>query len=568
MTHSSPSEPTPSFLTALFDGRFAWDAISPFPQQGPADAAVGNAFEAEVLGWARTHLDPEQVELTGRLPETFVSDLRAQGLMMLQLPREHGGRGLSYFNVFRGVEAVMRWCLPAGLSIGLHHGLGAGAVLPAIPPGPLHEFIRKHLAAGHLSGWADTEPTGGTNRVAGTTATPTADGTAYLLCGEKAFIGNGPLAGLLLVSASVPGPEGPSSHVFVVDTASPGFRVRCVQELMGLRGFPIGVLAFENVRVPREQMLFPSGSANWRTPTALEPISWLGKILNPVAASLAIAKNCLAWTQEFVVSRRINGQSIVEHPYVRRLVAEMAAEVFTLDSVIHYSLLGVDAANLADRHVEMAAAKNITSTACARIVDRTVAVFGAEGFESAATKSKRGALPIPVERAYRDARGLRISGGVDFYIDYKIAQCHLWPRYHPTCANAAALRAACPEPPADSSLSARNQAHLAYVARSVHRFGGRCLDSVEGQSGSPGPDDRQQILVALNQIASELFAMSLTLARARTLSERGDANANALADLSCTAARQRLLPLWDQVSSDEEIAELDALSTAVLSRRA
>jgi alkylation response protein AidB-like acyl-CoA dehydrogenase len=66
---------------------------------------------------------------------------------------------------------------------------------------------------------------------------------------------------------------------------------------------------------------------------------------------------------------------------------------------------------------ELAAIKNVNSETCWRIVDRTTGLLAHEGYETATSKGRRGVEALPVERALRDGRGLRIAGGVDFNLD-------------------------------------------------------------------------------------------------------------------------------------------------------
>src|SRR5439155_12178628 len=94
-----------------------------------------------------------------------------------------------------------------------------------------------------------------------TTATPTADGTAYLLNGEKLWCTNGTIAELLVVMARTPGKGGKPGPIsaFIVETSTPGVEVVQRLEFMGIRGIENALLRFTNVRVPRENLLWGEG---------------------------------------------------------------------------------------------------------------------------------------------------------------------------------------------------------------------------------------------------------------------------------------------------------------------
>jgi alkylation response protein AidB-like acyl-CoA dehydrogenase len=540
------------FVGQLFGGRFRWDLIQPFPEQSPEEQRIGDAIVLEMERFMKEHVDPAQVEREGRFPPGLLNSLRGAGYFKLQMDPAVGGRGLSSLNTFRAIEMAMSWCLPVGYTLSLHNGLGAGAVVNAIPPGPLREYVHGRIAQGAISGWADTEPTGAASRRMSTTATPTEDGKAYLLKGEKVYIGNGSIADLLIVTATVC--EGGKEFIslFFVETASPGFRVRMEHQLMGLRGLPIAALGFDNVRVPREQML-RMAEGHWRDTPLLEPISALGRMYTIVAASLATAKHCLRWSREFVNRRRNNGRPLGDYDEIQRMVATTAAEVFALDSMAHWSLTGADGANLPLRWFEQVAAKNIASLTCARLADRTMSLLAAEGYETAVSKASRGAHTIPMERAVRDARAFRIAGGVDFLVDHKAAREGLLTLYYPSAtALAAELEAPLAPLPEEKHLSGRNLEHRQAVAQEVRRLGQKCLELSRRYPDVGVLHARERTLILLNQLANELFTMSVTLARAAALSSRGQQHVGELADVYCTAARHRLADLWQQVNAEAE----------------
>lgn len=524
------------FLGNLFAGSLRWDRMAPFPRQAADERANGDRVVEAVQSLLRAIVDPDAVEETGHLPEALVPRLRAANLLNLGLDAESGGRGLSYFDVFRAVQAAMSWSLPAGYVIAVHNGIGAGAVLVTVPEGKTKERVRAALRAGAVSGWADTEVTGAGNRMPATEATPV-EGGGYAVSGEKLFTVNGSLANLLNVSATLRRDGADASHVLFVDTNAPGFRVTHVHELMGLRGLPIAAMTFDGVRVPAEALL-AGDEGHWRDSALLEPLSALGRMYIVVAASLATAKSCLGWSREFLRRRRVDGRPLLELEAVQRLATANAADVFAMDSVARFCLVGIGEDQLALRWFEQVAAKNLASMLCANVVDRTMSLFAAEGYETARSKRRRGgAPPFPVERAYRDARAFRIAGGVEFLIDFAAARTALLA-VHDTGAPPTDG----PEPDVDAlapALSPSNRAHLRAVADGARRLGraGRAL-----RARFPDAERlevHQHALIVLNRIAGDLFAMAATLGRAADPTP-DEPNAGDLADVFCDAAALRI----------------------------
>ncbi|MEU3355319.1 acyl-CoA dehydrogenase family protein [Streptomyces sp. NPDC037389] len=556
-TRNLASDPDrPSFLEELYQGRFRWDLIHPFPEQRPEDRERGDAAVASVGALLRERIDPVEVDADGALPDGFLAELAERGYLRMQAGPDVGGHGLSSYNTFRVIEEAASWCFPVAVLLGIENALGAGAFLPVLPPGPLADRVRAHVLAGGLSGSADTEPEGAANQGRSTTATVVEDGAAYLLNGRKIQVVNAPAGGLFSVTASVQGPDGTErNRLFFVDADTPGVRRTGPQELMGMRGLPFGGLDLDDVRVPAGLALAePDPEHSSRLTPAVSLLVVRGRLYIIAAPSLATAKLCLSWARDFAARRSVDGRGLGEYEEIRRRLAENRAEVFALESTARWSLLGEDNGTDVNLKFEQNASKNICSVLGWRVVERTLSMLGGEGYENARSKRDRQAPPHAVERAFRDVRGLRITGGVDFLLDHWSASRTLLSYYYPEPDHAADLTAE-QAPPAgfgdDHALSARNLEHLAFVREQVHRFGRDCLELTRRHPDRAELAVKQRLMILLNRTATELLTMSLTLARAASTSTSGDQEAQDLADVYCTAARARLVALRHRRAQEE-----------------
>jgi alkylation response protein AidB-like acyl-CoA dehydrogenase len=550
------------FLANLYRGRLRWDLVCPFPEQSTDEQAAGNHAVREMLDFVRATVDPELVDETRRLPEKFISELDHRGYLKLSLDQAHGGLGLSQHNAFRVISAAMTWSVSAAYVIAIHHGLGIAGILPAIPPGPMRELILLSLSQGAISGWADTEVTGAANNLPTTTATPVDGGTSHLLNGNKVFIGNGSVAREMIVTATIRTDSAAEAGLFLVDTRSVGYRVESLHEVLGFRGLPLAAIALDNVLVPTERML-AGREEHWRLAPLLEPISALGRMHVISGAALAAGKLCLRWSRQFVNRRYVDGRPLGEFDQIQRILSTTAAELFAMESVAHWCLIGDDIANLSDRHFERVASKNINSLIGWRIVDRTMSLLAAEGLETAGSKARRGAVPVPLERFLRDIRGLRIAGAVDFHVDQRAAESFLTELYYSDPAPDA-IGPLVPEPhlPA-SGLSGRNQDHLRQTAQWAREFAELCRDLVRRH---PDPQDlftQQRLLILLSRVVNELLTMSLVLARAASTPGEESAGPRGLADIYCTMARHRLSVMWHQIRDNHHV-DHTAVSDALL----
>lgn len=563
-------------LQELFAGRTRWDLLTPFPEQDPADRLAGDRALEVLADLLRRHIDPEEVEAAGRIPEGFLAESQDAGLLRLMIDPELGGLGLSWLNACRVVEAAASWSMPVAFTLSIHNGFGSGSYLQVLPPGPLRDLITERVTKGILSAAADAEVAGAANRARTTVAVPVEDGAAYLLTGEKLFIGNGAVADFLDVSATVVDDTGPSVRLFFVDTDSPGFEVVTTQEFMGLRGAPIGMLRLNGVRVGADRLMPESLDQDWRmrpgddaaatAPQGRNPglipdidpglslgqLALLGRHLVIAPASLAVARSSLRWARDFVTRRSIDGRGLGEYEEIRRSVGETAAEVFAIESVQLWCLLGTART---DTVPDLTAAKNLSSLAGWRAIDRTMALLGGEGYETARSKAARGAPPLPVERCLRDARSLRVAGGVDVMMDRWSAETNLTRCYY----------AGEPLSPGPSRVEPRgaghqdsHAGHREYVEAQAARFGETCR-ALTRDVPSAELFARQRTIALIGRIGGELLGMAIVLARAATrgaaplpgASPGAERHSTAdLADAACEAARRRLDSLWCELRAE------------------
>ncbi len=508
----------------------------------------------ELVELLRQHVDPEDVERHGRLPEPFLDLLKAGGFFRLTMSPSLGGRGLSPLGACRVVEMAASHCSAAAFALSVANGFGSGTYLEAIADGPLRDMIATRVAAGIVSAGADAEAIGTANQRRATRAVPVEDGRAFHLTGEKVFIGNGPIADLMDVSATVTGDDGTEQvKLFFVDSRTPGFSVTAWHEFMGLRGAAIGALRLDQVRIPAEHLLDES-SDGWRmrpatdatVPDASSPdvsplarLANVGRMMVIAPPALAITKLCLFWSREFLRRRSIDGRSLGDYEEIKRMVAATAADVYLIEAVQTWTL---HRENRADTVADLTPAKNLVSLACWRSVDRTMSLMGGEGYETARSKAARGVPALPVERAFRDARALRVAGGVDFMLDHWSATENLATiRSHTGEGGGVAW-----SNPTDPALSGDCGEHLAFVAAQARRLSTTCTEVLEGARYEE-LIQRQRLVRLIGQTATELLGMSIVLAKAAQQAEEDDFSGLSLADVSCTAARLRIASQWQEL---------------------
>jgi len=318
---------------------------------------------------------------------------------------------------------------------------------------------------------------------------------------------------------------------------------------MGLKGAPIAALTFENVKVPAE-LIVKTHDANWRDTVLLGPLIALGRLNSLGSASVSMSKQCLSWAKQISQAKQVNGKPLIEYDEIKKNILRSETEVFALETLVLWCLFDSDGLRIADRWWELYIAKNITTLTLAQIADRSLSVFGAEGYEAASSKVQLGLAALPIEQIYRDARGLRISGGVDFYVDYNAAMQWLSTFYYNTNFDIEAVRRPYATVKASPNLAKRNLKHFANIESRVGHFYDLVRTLVAKYPDKTEFFKKERTLILLNQISTELFMSALVLARAsRTRTDAGEQN---LADTYCTYSEFKLAQLESELSFETE----------------
>lgn len=400
-----------SFIASIYMGDLDLRLADPFPVQDPADKAVGDALCARVDAWCRENLDGDAIDQAEEIPATVWKGLNDLGLWGMKVPQAYGGLGLSQTNYLRVLSTVAVYCASTAATLSAHQSIGVPNPLKHFGTQAQKERYLPRLAQGEVSAFALTEPMVGSDPAnMQTNAELSADGTHWILNGEKLWCTNGVVADLIVVMARTPsiqrdGREVRQITAFIVETDWPGFEVVHRVHLMGLRAIEIGVLRFTDVRVPVENVLGGVGQGLKIALTTLND-GRLGLPALTAAGALDIARFSARWA----ATRVQWGKPVGQHEAGSDKLAFIAAGAYAMETLGAYCAALSDKGDV-DIRMEAATAKLYNTELYWRIVDTALQLRGGRGYETAASLEARGDTPYPMERALRDARIHRIVEG-------------------------------------------------------------------------------------------------------------------------------------------------------------
>lgn len=273
-------------------------------------------------------------------------------------------------------------------------GLGTYAIARAAPDHVRDFWVSRAANGKAIAAFALTEPNAGSD-VAAIQTTARRDGETYVIDGRKRFISNAGIADFYLVFAKTGTREDgrPVISAFVVGSKMQGFRV--VERTPLIAPHPIGEIAFDQCRVPAEDMV---GSEGDGFKLAMETMDTFRASVG--AAACGMARRALDQAVRYSSNRKQFGRLLCEHQLVQAKLADMITELDAARLLVYRAAYSKD--NGADRITrEASEAKLFATEAAFRIIDNAVQIHGGTGLVSGTV----------VERLYRDVRALRIYEG-------------------------------------------------------------------------------------------------------------------------------------------------------------
>lgn len=346
--------------------------------------------------FAQNELAPyaAQVDETGEYPEELRRKVIEGGFHAITIPKEYGGCGGDTVAATIVTEEFTKVDASSS-SLLMPNSLSGGALMMFGNEDQKQKYLRG-MAEGTLTGaFAITEPGAGSDTAAIST-TAEKDGDDYILNGRKCFITQGPSCDFVTVFAktdvNAKGVKGISA--FIVESKWEGFSTGAIEKKMGMHGSPTCDLIFENVRVPKENLLGKEGQGFKMCMATLDS----GRI-TVATQGLGIAQGALDEAIKYVKERVQFGRPISKLQNTQFEIADMATKVEAGRQMVYNAARLKDAGQPYSLNAAMA--KYYCGDLCNNITYRALQLHGGYGYMK----------DYPIERMYRDARLVAIYEG-------------------------------------------------------------------------------------------------------------------------------------------------------------
>src|SRR5947209_1028226 len=253
------------FAKGLFQGHFVSDWVMPYPRIPAAQQTELDKSLAELRQFLDEHLDPVAIDREADIPRKVIDGLGRVGVLGMTAPVEYGGHGLTQMANCKILEEIGSRCASTSVFVNAHHSIGIRALLLFGTHEQKQRWLPKLVTGEQLAAFALTEEQAGSDAAnVQMRATPSEDGSHYVLNGEKRYITNAAIAQVLTVMARtpVPGSDKTAISAFLVTPDMPGFTIlEPRMPKLGIRGTATGRFAMRDVRVPKVNILGPLGKA-------------------------------------------------------------------------------------------------------------------------------------------------------------------------------------------------------------------------------------------------------------------------------------------------------------------
>ena len=360
--------------------------------------AAHEELRTKIRSFAEEEIKPLAflMDQNNEFPEEAVKKLGKLGWMGIPYPKEYGGAGLDALSYAIAVEELARVDGGAGVILSAHVSLGSWPIFAYGTEEQKKKYLVPLAKGEKIGAFGLTEPNAGSD-AGGTETTALDKGDYYLLNGGKIFITNAPKADTYVVFAvTTPDIGTRGISAFIVEKGWKGFEFGDHYDKMGIRSSSTAELIFNDVKVPKENLLGKEGEGFKIAMSTLD-----GGRIGIAAQALGIAQGAFEHALSYSKERVQFGKPIAAQQSIAFKLADMATKLRCARFLIY------SAAELKEQHapygMESAMAKMYASDIALEVTNDALQIHGGSGFLKG----------MEVERAYRDAKITTIYEGTN-----------------------------------------------------------------------------------------------------------------------------------------------------------
>lgn len=356
------------------------------------------AFRTKVREFAETDIKPiaATLDLENRFPDDIVKKMGKLGIMGIPFPEKYGGSGLDTTTYAIAVEELSRVDGGVGVILSAHVSLGCYPIYAHGTEAQKRKYLVPLAKGEKIGAFGLTESEAGSD-AGGTETTAELDGDHYVLNGNKIFITNAPKADVYIVFAvTTPDIGVRGISAFIVEKGWEGFEFGEHYDKMGIRSSSTAELIFNNVKVPKENLLGEEGKGFKIAMSTLD-----GGRIGIAAQALGIGQGAFESALEYAKEREQFGKAIAHQQVISFKLADMATKLQASRMMVYRAAEAKDSGE--PYGLDSAMAKQYTSDNVLEIVNDALQIYGGAGYIKGSD----------VERFYRDAKICTIYEGTN-----------------------------------------------------------------------------------------------------------------------------------------------------------
>jgi alkylation response protein AidB-like acyl-CoA dehydrogenase len=336
----------------------------------------------------------EQLDREETYPFDLLKKAASLGFIGAWIPEEYGGPGLGFLEASLITEEF--WRVDPGCSSILSACFGGQMILYYGTEEQKKKYLSPIPAGEKIMGSAITEPNAGSD-VAGIRTRATVDGDHFVINGTKMFITNATIADYFVVLCQTD-PEAEKRHarfsVLIVEADRPGLTRRKIHNKLGIRASDTGELVFEDVRVPKENLVGERGRGFYQFMDFFDRTR-----VNVASQAVGLAQGALDRAIAYSKQREVFGSSLASFQVTQFKLAEMATRIEASRVLVRQAAWKLDRGEVDTKLIAMA--KWFSGETAVRVVDEALQIHGGYGFIG----------EYDISRLYRDAKIVEIYEG-------------------------------------------------------------------------------------------------------------------------------------------------------------